>query len=125
MAIVNNGTKLAISTSLFPTGFTPPVITDFNDFEYKRELNLNVLRSTVQNTNKATTLTNILDDATVGINKQITDILTADYVGTNDVQVFSQLVSLGNNIEPSVNSDFFNAQPVSYTAKVIVYIKTV
>lgn len=125
MAITNNGTKLKIASGQIPSGFSAPAVTDFSDHEYKRELILQVDKATVQNADKATTLSNILTDATIGINKQVTDILTADYVGTNDVQAFSELVSLGHNVLPTAQSDFLGNAAVVYKCKVIVYVKTV
>lgn len=125
MAIVNNGTKLKIASGQVPVGFTPPSVTDFADAEYKRELILDVAKATVQNADKSVTLTNILTDATIGINKQITDIITADLIGTNDVQVFSELVHLSHNVQPTAYSDFLGNAAVVYRCKVIVYVKTV
>lgn len=125
MAITNNGTKLKISEGQIPFGFTAPAVSDFTDHEYKREVVLDVAKATVQNADKAITLTNILNNATIGINKQVTDIITADFVGTNNVQVFSELTFLGHNIQPTAFSDFLGIAAVVYRCKVTVYSKTV
>jgi len=125
MAIVNNGTKVNLGAGQIPSGYTLPVVTDFTDHEYKRELTLDVLKATVQNADKAITLDNILTDVVIGVNKQVTDILTADLVGTNTVEAFSELVFLGHNVQPTAYSDFLNDTAVSYKVKVVVYVKTV
>jgi hypothetical protein len=124
MALVNNGVKLNIPSALIPSGFIAPAVTEFTDFEYKRDLNLNILKATVENVSKATTLLNIINDAAIGISKQVLDIMTADYIGTNTVTFYTELISLSNNQQTSVTSNFFGNVPLSYVAKVIVYVKT-
>lgn len=124
MALVNNGVQLSIPTGLIPTGFTAPAVTTFTDFEYEREVTLSVLKSTVENASKATTLLNIINDVTIGISKQILDIVTADYIGSNTVTFYSEVTNLTNNQQLSVTSDFFGNVAVSYVVKVKFYVKT-
>src|SRR5680860_649504 len=118
MAITNNGTILSISTNQIPTGFTAPVVTTFTDAEYVRSHIIDVLRVTVANADKAITLTNIMTNATIGINKQVTDILTADYVGTNTVQAYSEVTSLTHNIQSIGTTDFLGNAVVVYRCAV-------
>lgn len=125
MAITNNGTKLKIASGQIPTGFVAPAVSDFNDAEYTRELSIDVPRATVQNADKSITLANILNNATVGVNKQVTDLITADYVGTNNVQVFSELHFLGHNVSADAYSDFLGSAAMVFRCKVKVYVKTV
>lgn len=124
MAVVNNGVLLSIPTGLIPTGFTAPAVTTFTDFEYEREITLSVLKSTVENASKATTLLNIINNGTIGVSKQIEDIVTADYIGSNTVTFYSEITVLSNNQQVSVTSDFFGNVALSYSVKVKFYVKT-
>lgn len=123
MAITNNGTKVSLSTNFLPSGYTAPSTTTFTDYEYVRNITLSVTKATVENATKATTLTNIVDDVTVGIDKQITDILAADYLATATVTAFTELYKIGSNIEAGTGSDFYNNTAVSYTCYVRLYVK--
>lgn len=124
MAIVNNGTKLKIREDQIPTGFVEPTVASFTDAEYARDFVFDVPR-TVAAADKAITLTNILTDAVSGINKQVTDIITADYVGTNNVQVYSELTALSHNIQSIASTDFLGNAAVVYKCTVKTYVKTV
>jgi hypothetical protein len=123
MAVVNNGVKLSIPTVLIPSGFVSPVVTEFEDFEYDREITLSVLKSTVENASKATTLLNIINNVTIGISKQIEDIV-ADYINSNTVTFYTDVLSISNNQQVSVTSDFFGNVALSYIVKVKFYVKT-
>jgi len=123
MAITNNGTKVSLSTNFLPSGYTAPSTTTFTDYEYVRNITLSVTKATVENATKATTLTNIVDDVTVGIDKQITDILAADYLATATVTAFTELYKIDSNIEAGTGSDFYNNTAVSYTCYVRLYVK--
>lgn len=125
MSVVNNGTEVALRKSLIPEGFNAPSVTPFGDAEYTRTFNLTIDRATVANADKAVTLNNIITDATVGIDKQVTDEITADYIGTNDVQVYSKLVELSTNVVVHPDTDFLTDAPVVYSARVHVFVKTV
>ena len=82
MAIVNNGTKNSLADTHIPSGYTRPTVTTFTDQEYTRNLELTVLKATVENATASTTMTNIINDATIGITKQIDDILASDFTTT-------------------------------------------
>lgn len=124
MALTNQGTRVSISNQLIPTGFVPPAISTFSDQECVRTLSLNVLKSTVENAAKETTLLNIIKDVAIGIEKQVDDIIAADYIATNTVDYWTDFRVLGSNIPVSKTSDFLNATPVSYIANINIYIKT-
>jgi len=126
MAITNNGTKNSLNSEQLPTGYTLPTITTFTDWEYKRILNLTVLKSTVENATQATTMTNIFDDATIGLDKQVVDIVAADYLASATVTTYADLVGLSNNITDVNNGDgvWLDNIATSYTATVILYVKT-
>lgn len=124
MAVINNGVKLSIPSVLIPSGFTAPVVTEFEDFEYEREVTLSVLKSTVENASKATTLLNVINNGTIGVSKQIEDIVTADYINSNTVTFYADILNITNNQQLSVTSDFFGNVALSYSVKVKFYVKT-
>ena len=123
MAIVNNGTKVSLDSTKLPSGYTKPTVTEISDYDYVSPLTLNVLKSTVENATPATTLTNIIDNATIGITKQITDILALDFLGTATVTAYADLVNIDNNINPTNSTDFYDDTAVSYVCVVNLYVK--
>ena len=125
MAITNNGTKVSLKAELLPSGYTLPTVTTISDFQYQRTLELNVLKATVESATPATTLTNIIGNATIGITKQITDILALDYLGTATVTAYAELYDVDSNIQASTSSDFYNNTAVSYVCKVRLFVKAV
>lgn len=125
MAITFNGLKNNLNDNQIPAGYVKPSVVDFADFEYKSTLNLTVLKSTVENANPATTMYNILNDATIGLTKQITDILAADYLATATVDAYAELIYLSNNYAKiSEFGDFLTTTPASYECKILLYVKT-
>jgi hypothetical protein len=127
MAIVANGVVNALSDASLPSGYTRPTITTFNDHEWQREVTLNVLKATVENATQATTMTNILTNGTVGLTKQITDIVAADFLTTPAVTWYAKLVDLNTNIPVGQESNFtyLGNTAVSYVCKVVIYLKAV
>ena len=123
MAITNNGTKNSLSSELLPSGYTRPTVTEISDYDYVSELTLQVDKVTVDNATKATTLTNIIAQATVGITAQIDAILAADYLATATVTAYTDFYKIGSNIEVNTTSDFYNADLVTYTCYVRLYVK--
>lgn len=125
MAITNNGTKNSLPLAQLPTGYTVPVVTTFTDWEYKRTLTLTVLKSTVENATASTTMTNIFNNATVGLNKQIVDIVAADYLATATVTTYADLTALTTNVSSTSSGDgtWMKSTAVSYTATVNLYVK--
>lgn len=125
MAIVNNGTKVSLADSKLPTGYTLPTVTEITDFHYEYNLTLTVLKSTVENATDATTLTNIIGDATIGLTKQITDILALDFLGTATVTAYAELTDISHNITPNNTTDFYDNTVVSYVCTVVLRVKAV
>ena len=129
MAVVSKGTKISLAPSVkIPDGFTPPNYDDFSDYRYQMvEMVLDIPKATVENADPATTLLNIIQDGTVGIEKQVSDILTTDYDGVNNpntIDFWVHLTRLISNQEPSdKTSDFYANAAVVYQATVRVYIK--
>ena len=122
MAIVHNGTKVSLADSQLPTGYTLPTVTEVDE-DYVSDLTLNVFKSTVENATDATTLTNIINDATIGIDKQIEDILAADFLASATVTSHADLIGIANNIAPVGTSDFYDNTAVSYVCTVKLYVK--
>jgi beta-xylosidase len=123
MAITNNGTVNSLDASLLPSGYTRPTVTEISDYDYVSELTLQVDKVTVDNATKSTTMTNIIGDGTVGITKQITDILAADYLASATVTAYTDWYKISTNIEINTTSDLFNADLVTYTCYVRLYVK--
>ena len=123
MAITNAGTKVSLALAQLPTGYTLPADPSFSDWQYDRSLTLTVLKSTVENATDATTLTNIIGNATIGIDKQIDDILAADYLASATVTAYTDLTHINHNIAPNNQSDFYDNTAVSYSCTVVLYVK--
>jgi len=126
MAITNNGTRNSLSSAQKPALYTDPTVTTFADHEYKRTLTLSVLKATVEAATSAATMTAILDNATIGINKQVSDIIDADYLATATVTTWADLRSLTTNIVDVSSGDgtWLKNTAVSYVATVDLYVKT-
>jgi|TARA_R100000501_G_C2619610_1_gene112933 hypothetical protein len=82
MAITNNGVVNSLPASQIPSGYTRPTVTTFTDWQYKRTLTLTVLKATVENATRATTMTNIIENGTIGLEKQIVDIVAEDFISS-------------------------------------------
>ena len=72
------------------------------------------------------TMTAILDDATIGLNKQVEDIVAADFLATATVTTWAELTNLTHNIAKVTSGGglWITDSPISYIATVILYIKT-
>jgi hypothetical protein len=125
MAITNNGIKVTLPTKKIATGFTYEDPTTFTDAEYVRVLELSVPKATVENATPATTLANIIDDVTVGLDKQIDDILAADYNASATVEAFGLFYDIKSNISADNSSDFYTDDAVNYVCTVKLYTKTI
>ena len=120
MAISNLGTANKLPASEIPSGYVLPTIAVFNDWQYKYVLNLTVLKATVETATPATTLAAILNNATIGLNKQISDIIAADFLATATVTTFAELYDLNINLN---KSNFLGNTPSSYNCQVAVFVK--
>ena len=125
MAITLNGVENNLTSNELPTGYTVPTVATFSDWEYKSTLNLTVLKATVENATASITMDNIFDDGTIGLTKQVTDILAADYLATATVTAYAELVRLSNNYA-SINGagTYLTSTANSYECKVLLYVKT-
>lgn len=125
MAITNNGTKNSLKPSQLPTGYSVPSLTTFTDYEYVNTLSLTVLKATVDESSAATTMAAIISNATIGITKQIDDILAGDFLATATVTAYADWTGLSNNfVNVRGSGDFLTNTAASYTCTVKLYIKT-
>lgn len=126
MAITSNGTRNLLKANQLPTGYTLPTVTTFTDFEYTKTLNLTMLKSDIALATPVLTMANLIDDAVVGIDKQVLDAITSDFVSTKSVVYFTDLRTLTSTDALSGGDDsWLTNAGTSYSAKVIVYIKSV
>ena len=125
MAITNNGTKNSLPDGQIPTGYTRPTITEFTDYKYVRTVTLSVLKATVENANPVTTMGAIISNGTIGVTKQVTDILAADFDESATGSAFADIVSLTHNYASlAQGSPLYTATAVSYLVTINLYIKT-
>ena len=118
MANTNNGTYIKLSQ--IPSGITV-VDTSFTDWDYQSDvIELSILKATVENATEATTLTNIIEDATIGIDKQVSDLIAAR--STDGVTIYTELLVLTTNL--IFNEDLYKDVAPSYKATVKYYYKT-
>ena len=125
MAITNLGTNLKLSSNKIPSGYTPLSVVTFADHEYKRNLVLSVPKATVQNATAATTFANIINNASVGINKQITDLIAAEFLATATVTTHAVFYDITTNISNTSKADFYTDAVETYDCSVELYIKSV
>jgi hypothetical protein len=123
MAITNNGTSNELADAWIPSGYTRPTVTKVTDWDYVSDLELSVLKSTVENATKATTMANIIADAAIGLTKQVTDILAADILASATTTAHLEWNSLTTNIGLDVNSNLLDDTAVSYVCGCKLYVK--
>jgi hypothetical protein len=125
MAIVNQGTQNNLPAGQIPSGYVMPVVAGFSDYEYVRKLTLSVLKATVETASPEDTMTAIFDNPTIGINKQITDIITAEYLDTPAVTAYGSLKVLTTNVSDITDKVYLTNAPVSYVCKVQLFVKSI
>jgi hypothetical protein len=125
MALTNAGTLVQLPSSRIPSDYTLPTVSSFTDWEYESsERTLTVLKSTVEDSDRSTTLANILANATIGINKQVTDLVTAEFDVTNTVTCYAVLTGIDSNVAASGSNDFYTDTAMSYSCTVKFYVKS-
>lgn len=123
MAVTFNGTKNSLNSTQKPSGYTDPVVSEISSPEYTNTKTFTVLKSTVENATAATTMTNIFNNGTIGLDKQVEDDITADYDATKTVTSYAELTALTTNIASIAGSgDWLKNTAVSYVATVTVYV---
>ncbi len=121
MANTNNGTLVSLTASMLPSGYTAGADPSFDDAEYESAtVELSVLKATVEDATPATTLANIIADVTIGIDKQVSDLVVA--LSTDGVTIYSDLLSIKTNL--NFGEDFYKNVAPSYLCTVKYYYKT-
>ena len=125
MALTNNGTRVSLSGRDLPSGYSRSSITTFSDHEQKYEdLELTIDKSAVEAAAAGDALDDIIDDATVGIDKQVEDLITADFdVAGNTVTCWIDFKNITSNQSAGEAAFYTNATP-QFTCTVDVYVKT-
>lgn len=121
MALVKNATKISLDATKKPAGFTDPGGTNLaSEQPIYKNIALTVLKSAVEDASKSTTFDDILADAVVGIEKQVSDILTNDMDITKTITYNIDWKDIRNNqIFPE---EFYSNVVVNYITTVDVYI---
>lgn len=118
MAIVYTGTRNLIPDSQIPSGYTRPTVSA-NTKEHTANVVLTILKATVDESARNTTLTAIFENATIGIDKQILDLVTADFDATKTVVAFGECTALTINQKGTLGTDvWLTDTAASYTATV-------
>ncbi len=126
MAITNGGTRNSIPAGKLPSGHTRETTTTFTDWLYKRELTLSVAKATVDESAATTTMTAIFENVTIGLDKQITDIVAADYIASRTVTTWAECTNIITNLTDDSSGDgiWMKNTAEAYLCTVILYIKT-
>lgn len=125
MAIGNAGTLNGIPKAQRPSDYVLPTVVPVASPHYDRTVVLSVLKATVENADPKVTMLNIINDATIGITKQITDIVTAQFIGTESVSVHAEWISVKTNISTNApTGDYLKNVAPSYICTVIYYVKS-
>lgn len=125
MAITNNGVKNSLPTAQIPSGYTRPTVTEFTDYKYVYSVVLDVLKVTVDEPVASTTMTAIIENATIGLEKQIDDILAEDFIGTRTVTAWADWTAFDTNMTATKGTDpLLTDAATNYQCTVKIYIKT-
>ena len=122
MAVAYTGTRNGLPASQLPSGYTVPTVAA-NTQEYTFSASLTVLKATVENATASTTMTAIFENATIGLDKQILDLITADFDNTQTVVGYGNLTALTTNLRGIAGADdWLTDTAVSYAATVTVWV---
>lgn len=128
MAITNQGARNLLPSAQLPSGYTVPTVAGFvsDSNTYCKTIDVLVLKATVEAATAALTMAAIFNNATIGINKQIADIVAADFIATKTVTSYGELIALSTNAESVNFSDqtYLTNTAVSYKCKVKIYVKS-
>jgi len=125
MALTHNGTVVQLPTSRVPSGYTLPIVSTFTDWEYESNVRtLSVLKSTVEDSDRETTLANIIGNATIGIDKQVEDLISSEFDTSATVESYAVLTMIDSNQAASGENDFFTDTAMSYNCIVKFYVKS-
>tara|TARA_R110000803_G_scaffold6296_5_gene20440 strand:+ start:1079 stop:1459 length:381 start_codon:yes stop_codon:yes gene_type:complete len=125
MAITNKGTRNLLRKEQIPTNYTLPTVVTFLDPGYCRTLTLSISKSDVVLGTASGTMESIIDDAAVGIEKQVYDIIAGDFVTSNNVEFYTDLTTITSTVTSNGGNDaWLTNAATEYEVKVQVYIKT-
>ena len=123
--ITNNGCVNSIPSAQKPSDYTDPTVTTFTDYKYVYTIVMDVLKVTVDESDPATTMTAIIENVTIGIEKQVDDILAEDFLATRTVTAYSDWTGFSTNMSPELATDDILTDAVTnYNCTVKIYIKT-
>ncbi len=79
--ITNNGTVNNLPDYQKPSDYTDPTVVTTGAWlcKYRTDLELSLLKVTIDESDAATTMAAIISNATIGISKQALDLVTADF----------------------------------------------
>ena len=123
--ITNNGCVNSLPAAQLPTGYTIPTVTTFTDYKYVYTIVMDVLKVTVDESDPAVTMLAIIENVTIGIEKQVDDILAEDFLATRTVTAYSDWTNFQTNMTPILGTDELLTDAVTnYECTVKIYIKT-
>lgn len=122
MALVANATKISLNSTKVPPGATDPGGSNLSGGKLQYgNLALNVAKATVEDATKATTFDNIRTDATIGIEKQVADLLANDMDDTaNTINYNIDWKNISSNFE--FLREFYTDTATQYICLVDVYV---
>lgn len=124
MATTNNGTKNSLDSGQIPSGYSRPSVTTFTDYEFTSTRTLTVLKATVDESTATVTMAAIIANGTIGLTKQVDDIMTAMGADTVTTTVYAIWTGLTNNFANTVGSgDHLTTAAMSYSCTVTIYAK--
>ncbi len=126
MAITNNGVKNSVPAAQVPDDYTRPTITEFADEQLIYDVIFDVDKVTVDDSDAATTMTAIIENVTIGLEKQIEDYVTATFISTQTVTTWADWTALKTNMQPLAKTDDYLTDTITnYECTVKIYIKSV
>lgn len=131
MAVTSKGTKVSIRPSnRIPDGFIAPAVDAFQDYQkISRRSTYLISKSSVEDSDPKTTLMNIIQDNTDGLEAKIKAEIETEYDSannTNDISFWVEMHTLDtdqNPLDPN-NSDFLKDGAVDYIVEATYYIKS-
>ena len=127
MATTFNGTKNLLSDGQIPSGYTRPTVAVIPTIEFTYVKVISILKATVENASQATSMANIFNNATIGIDKQIEDHINLDFDdGVQTITAYAELTHLTTNIADLGGAGvWLQTTAVSYVATITVYVNVV
>jgi hypothetical protein len=121
MALVANATKLSLNSTKVPSGATDPGGTNLSGSQPTySNLVLTVAKATVEDATASTTFDNIRTDVTIGIEKQVADLLANDMDDTvNTINYNIDWKNIEGNME--FPREFYTNVAAQYICTIDVY----